>query len=141
MNGLHVSIAALRRASAELNLALVVLFGSRATGSPPPGPESDVDLAVLEKSGRRGRLLRIGRRLDAAVAGAPLDLVLLSEADPLLRHEIMSGGKLLYGRVGDFLEFKAYAYRAWVDSQDLLRLEDALLEKKLNWLRHIHGKS
>jgi predicted nucleotidyltransferase len=115
----------------ELGLELVVLFGSRATGSPPPGPESDVDIALLTRPGRGAGLADAYAGLDGVFGEADLDLVLLHRADPLFRYEIMRRGVLLYGDVDRFLECRAAAYREYTDSRDLLELEAVLVERKL----------
>ena len=79
------------------------------------------------------------RALGKTLPAADLDLVFLSQADALFRHEIMSSGKLIFGRPLDLLEYKSFAYKDWVDSQDLLKLEDTLLAKKLAWLKRTCG--
>ena len=44
---LEIDQATLDAASMQLGLRLVVLFGSHAAGSPPPGTDSDIDLAIF----------------------------------------------------------------------------------------------
>lgn len=65
----------------------------------------------------------------------PLDLVDLGSADPLLRYEIMRKGLLLYGSPDLFFQYRAYAFKDFVDSADLRALEDALFRKKMTHLR------
>jgi predicted nucleotidyltransferase len=138
--GLPGSVADFRKTCSRLGLRMAVLFGSRATGRPFPKPDSDADIAVLDsRSNGTDRFWRIQGALNEVVPVADLDLVFLSQADALFRHEIMSSGKLIFGRPLDFLEYKSFAYKDWVDSQDLLRLEDTLLAKKLAWLRKTCG--
>jgi uncharacterized protein len=122
----------------ELGLRLVVLFGSRATGMPPPPPESDLDVAVLgSRGGAPVTFWGCYRELAEVFGGMDLDLVLLHEADPLLRWEIMSRGSLLCGDPDEFLEYRAFAFRDFVDSEDLRELEDALFRKKMAFLRGV----
>jgi uncharacterized protein len=120
----------------KLGLRLVVLFGSRATGSPPPAPGSDLDLAVLG-SGEASRLSfwNCHRDLAEVFEGFDVDLVLLHYADPLLRYEVMRRGRLLYGDPDAFLDYRAFAFRDFVDSAGLRELEDALFQKKMESLR------
>jgi uncharacterized protein len=66
---------------------------------------------------------------------APLDLVLLPDADPLFRWEITRAGVLLWGDPLDFLEYRAFAYRDFVDSAGLRALERVLFEKKMALIR------
>ncbi len=47
----------------------------------------------------------------------------------------MRAGVLLWGDVDDFLEYKVFAYRDFVDSADLRELEEALFRKKMAYIR------
>jgi predicted nucleotidyltransferase len=77
----------------------VYLFGSRAQGDAHPA--SDLDLAVLldvpvslsEELELRAEAVRILQRDD-------IDLVLLDQASPLLRYEVIAGGRRLFARPG-----------------------------------------
>ena len=113
-------------------LRLIVLFGSRATGSPPPGPDSDFDVAVL--GCQTQDFWSCYQSLAGVFAGGQLDLVRLEEADPLFRHEIMHGGVRLYGDPDLFCDYRAYVYRDYVDSADLRALEQTLFRKKMAYL-------
>jgi predicted nucleotidyltransferase len=121
---------------ASLGVRMLVLFGSNAPGGLPTGPESDLDLAFSYQSpaARRAPL-----DLHAAFADVfpdqTLDLVELRDSDPLFRWEIMREGLLLHGDLDEFLEYRAYAYRDFVDSADLRELERILSEKKLALIR------
>lgn len=86
---------------------MVILFGSRAKGIPTPAPDSDLDLAVM---GGAASSVECFRALAEVFPQYPLDMVSLSDADPLLRHEIMGTGILLHGDPDLFCEYKAYAY-------------------------------
>jgi len=128
--------ATLGDACARLRIRLLVLFGSHAGGAPAPGPDSDVDLAIAYQ---RGAPVPPFRDLFAALSEAfpdrTPDPVHLPDADPLFRWEILRRGRLLYGDVDDFLEYRAFAYRDFVDSADLRRLEEVLFEKKMAYVR------
>lgn len=116
-------------------MRLAVLFGSRVPDGLPPGPRSDVDVALAFRHGApRVSMLTLLERLAPAVEGAELDLVLLGGVDPLFRWEIFRRGVLLYGDVDDFLEYRAFAYRDFVDSADLRALERVLSEKKWKYI-------
>ena len=132
---LHYDRSHLAAVCRELGLRLLVLYGSRATGTPPPTPDSDLDLAVAGAHCSRERFMTWYRTLSDVFTAYDVDLALLSEADPLFRYEIFRQGLLLYGDVDDFLAYKAYAYRDFVDSADLRRLEEALFHKKLAFIR------
>ena len=130
----HNRLAAVAR---KLGLRMVVLFGSRATGRTPPDPESDVDIAV---SGcPEGRFLECYNALSEVFHEEVVDMVRLEDADPLFRHEIMQAGVLLYGEPDLFYEYRAYAYRDFVDSADLFAVEDALFRKKMAYIKQQLG--
>lgn len=138
---LGVDEALLDQVCSSLGVRMLVLFGSRATGTPPPMPESDLDLAVsmVERDEQRG-FWDIYRELNRVFSDASLDLAFLKDADPLFRWEIMRAGVLLWGDPDDFLDFRAFAFRDFVDSADLRALERTLFAKKLAYLRrHLHA--
>jgi len=117
--------AALAAAVAETGARFVVLFGSRVTGRPPPTAESDLDLAVrLGRADAGARFWDVREAFAGVFPAYSLDLVLLDTADPLLRWEAMGPGVLLAGDVDEFLEYRAYAYRDFVDSADLQHLRE-----------------
>jgi hypothetical protein len=58
-----------------------------------------------------------------------------ADADPLFRWEIMDRATLLYGDLDEFLEYRAFAYRDFVDSADLRALERTLSDYKLERIR------
>jgi predicted nucleotidyltransferase len=132
LTSLHIDRPALDAACARLALRLVVLYGSHATGEPPAGPDSDVDLALgFERGAEREGWWECHEALRAAFPGAPLDIAFLADADPLFRWEIMRQGKLLWGDPMDYLEYRAFAFRDFVDSADLRALEGRLFDRKM----------
>src|SRR5438094_3376407 len=90
--------AALHAAADRLELRMIVLFGSRATGSPPTGPESDLDLALAVADRQRvPDHWAIDSELGKLFPRESLDTVFLEGADPLFRWEIVRDGVLLHG--------------------------------------------
>ena len=75
------------------------------------------------------------RELNRVFPGRDLDLTFLADADPLFRWEIMSDGVLLWGEPLEFLELRAFAYKDFVDSADLRRLERILFDRKMAFVR------
>lgn len=129
---MRIEQSALSEACADLGVRLLVLFGSHAPGGLPPGPESDVDVGVVFRSGvPRREHFEVYERFAPAFPDAALDLVLLGDADPLFRWEVMERAVLLYGDDLDFLDYRAFAYRDFVDSEDLRRLERVLFDRKM----------
>jgi predicted nucleotidyltransferase len=81
------------------DLIAVYLFGSRATGR--ARAESDVDVAVLLDE--EDSVVRFERRLRVAnevedIVGRPVDLIVLNDAPPILQHQVLKHGRLLYER-------------------------------------------
>ena len=131
----------LEKACQGLSLRLLVAFGSRITASPPPAPESDLDLALLPLHKDGIDIFECCRVMAQVFSGYDVDLAFLHQADPLFRYEIMAKGVCLYGDPDDFFEYRAYAYRDYMDSRDLRILEDRLFHKKMNHIRRRLGKT
>ena len=122
----------------DLGIRLVILFGSRAKATPRAAPGSDMDVAVLlPQAWTSGEVfLKCLAEFSEIFTDYDLDLVPLNNVDPLFRYEIMRDGVLLYGNVDDFLEYKAFAFRDFGDSEDLRTLEEKLFQKKMAFIRH-----
>lgn len=119
-----------------LRIRRLVLFGSHATGSPPPNEESDVDLAIsLDAGAERHSFFDYVSELGRLFPSRAVDVAFLADADPLFRWEIMREGVRIWGDEIDYLEFRAFAYRDFVDSADLRALERILFEKKMEMIR------
>ncbi len=118
------------------NVQLLVAFGSRVAGSPPPAPESDLDLALLLKYGHdepsAGILIS---QLPDFFPAHDVDMVILNRADPLLRNEIMRDSILLYGDLDAYTAYRVFSRRDLMDSRALLELEERLFEKKMAYIR------
>jgi predicted nucleotidyltransferase len=83
------------------HVVAAMLFGSQASGA--AGPLSDVDVAVWldpELSSEQRTALRIELSLAAveALRTDEVDVVVLNQAPPLLRHRAMKGGLRLFER-------------------------------------------
>jgi len=82
-------------------VAAAYLFGSQGRGN--PGPLSDVDVAVwtspdLDARERFQLRLQLARAAEQALGGQTVDLVVLDDASPLLRHRAWRDGELLLDR-------------------------------------------
>jgi len=113
-------------------LKQIVLFGSWAKLNPLPGTESDVDVAVQGLPAEK--FWDCYNALGKFFSNNPLDMVRLETADPLFRYEIMNRSILLWGDPDLYYEYRAYAYRDFIDSADLFQLENNLFKKKMNYL-------
>jgi predicted nucleotidyltransferase len=121
--------AAISRLTSALERPEVVaafLIGSQARGS--AGPLSDVDVAILHAPALTSRE-RLDLRLSlAASAGAALgtsevDIVLLNDAPPLLRHRALRDGIRLSDRSPkERIDFEVRTLNDYVDTEPLRRL-------------------
>jgi len=126
----------LEAAAREHGLRLVVLYGSYARCS--AREESDLDIAMLGCPVEC--YMKCYRALADVFSGYSLDLVRLEDADALFRHEIMRDAVYLCGDRDLFAEYRAFAYRDFVDSADLFALEGTLSRRKLARIREqLHG--
>jgi uncharacterized protein len=95
------------------------LFGSHAVGR--AGPASDRDIAVLlapvltPQERGRWKLELIGRLIDAYRSDA-IDLVVLNDAPPLLRFEVIRVRHVLYNRDDEArVAFEVRTMQEWFD--------------------------
>lgn len=70
----------------------------------------------------------------------PLDVVILDKKDPLFIYQVAKDAKLLYGDSVDFEEFKAFAFRNYMDSKDLRELEKKLVLKGQKYLSSAYAQ-
>ncbi len=94
------------------------VFGSVAQGRARPG--SDVDIAILladdlDEEARFDRRLRIGWEVESLI-GRPTDLVVLNDAPPLLQHQVLKHGRLIFERDrAARVEFEVRAGKIYAD--------------------------
>lgn len=117
-------------------LKLVLLHGSYAKDSAHKG--SDLDIAVLgQKPIDFHALLELHGDL-AKIFGnnqnRELDLKSLQQADPLFCYQVVKDSQLIYGKLSDYNEFRAYAFKVYYDAKDLFRLERHLIDKYQHYL-------
>jgi predicted nucleotidyltransferase len=123
----------LREIGNKHNLKFIILHGSYTKGNSRLG--SDLDIAILGNIRVSfDELLQIHGEL-ADIFGdnqeRELDLKTLHNVDSLFRYQVVRDGTLLYGNPTEYQEFKAYAFRDYMDSKDLRELEAALLKKSV----------
>jgi predicted nucleotidyltransferase len=117
---------AAERLANDPRVLAVWAFGSQATGT--AGPSSDVDIAVLldrtldltEELRLRAVVVDVLRRDD-------VDLVVLNQAPPLLRYEVLAQGRLLLAPDPDAVhEFEERALREYFDTAHLRATQQSL---------------
>ncbi len=111
------------------NIELLILFGSHASGE--IRPESDIDVAVKLREGARGSKLELIYQLDDIFNGKDIDLVVLtSDTEPLLLHEIFFSGKVLYESwSGIFDAGRLRAWKLYIDTERLRSMQTKYLKE------------
>ena len=115
----------------KYKIRFIVLFGSQATKS--SREDSDFDIAVFMDNFNELDVYKdvlFGLEEILKIPAEKIDLTNLRTSDPLLRYEITSKGKLLFGDELEYLEFKAFSFRDYIESRKLLDLESFLIKKR-----------
>jgi len=131
---MHINIKNLKpkidNLAKKYNLSLVILYGSHARGK--VHKESDIDIAVL---GARPipfeKLIDLNNEFAEIFKVKEIDVKSLHNTNFLFRYQVMYKGILLYGKSYNYNSFKSYAFRDYYDSQDLLRLKEVFIKKRL----------
>lgn len=116
--------ADLSRIAAHLNIDLVLMFGSHASGR--ARPDSDLDIAVqccpsvwraMTPEQRAQWQIRVSEMLNGAIYnGEGLDTVILNRAESTLLFEVARHGVILYQRdEPTTMRFASYAFRRYDD--------------------------
>lgn len=122
----------IKKLAEKHQLLAVALFGSQATGA--LHQKSDIDIAILgkdqigfdEKIKISSELSEIFKRDDVEVVDIDPN-----SASPTLMYAVVRDGKLLYEReAGDFLRWKLYAIKMWMETDWLRELRD---KKLIEW--------
>jgi hypothetical protein len=118
---------------------LIYAFGSAVHDQ--AGPLSDLDMAVLlaarpswdEERELRARLTEVAPRLD---------LILLNDAPPVLRYEIITGGRCLFARdEREQAEFEITSLSRFLDFQPFRRIQQEYLRARVEERRGAQGRS
>src|SRR3989338_11442758 len=119
------------------SLRHIILFGSQAKkGKAVIRTDSDFDIAVLTMPEKNiSNFDNYSSVLSGLVKilGIPdhqIDLTNLNEANILLRYEVTSKGKLLYGDADEYENYKGFAFRDYIDAKPLFDLENSLIHKR-----------
>lgn len=131
----------IRDLAKRYNLKLILLFGSRIKKK-FLHLESDFDIAYLGKRDLTGEEeINLNCDLVDIFNSDKIDLVDLKKANPFLRYEVAKNSDLLYGNEIEYLEFKAFAFRDYINHRPLFDLRDFLIERRHKLLKEsIYGK-
>ncbi len=125
---------AIEKLAEKHELSLVALYGSYAKNMAKK--DSDVDIAVYRKNKPVSfdELVDLNNEFADVFKSMEIDVKSLHNTNPLFRYQVMRDGILLYGNRRDFISFKAYSFRDYCDSRDLLRLKETIIKKRLKLL-------
>ncbi|MCR4407963.1 MAG: nucleotidyltransferase domain-containing protein [Anaerolineae bacterium] len=119
--------------AAQSDIVAAYLFGSRATGR--AREESDVDVAVLLDE--EDSVARFERRLQlmtemSDVCGREADVIVLNDASPILQHQVLKHGRLLYERDRRArIEFEVRAGQIYADLKPMYDFHTRDLMQKI----------
>ena len=136
-------LPALRDAFIRHGVVLAYLFGSQAEGT--ARPSSDVDFAVLLPPGTPReqffdkRLGLINAVMDV-LHTSKVDLVILNEATPLLMHQVVKFGRVLYEDpvTQPAIDFYVYSAARYSDTAPTRKLAYRYLKE---WLDEYRSKA
>lgn len=117
----------------KYGLSFVALFGSQATGR--THQKSDVDIAVIRKQPISfDEKLKIIGEFSDAFQREGVEVVDLASASPTLMYAVVRDGKLLYEeKENDFLNWKLYAIKIWMETA---WLRDLSRKSLLDWAKN-----
>lgn len=122
------------RIRALSGIGALAVFGSRARGD--HRPDSDLDVAVLPAQGFAGDRLKLQARIGAAlgdlVPGGRVDVVLLDEADELLRQRVFEGCRIVFmAESGRWKDLRRWTLWEHGDREPYRRLLREALRRRL----------
>jgi len=122
----------------KYDLKLAVIYGSFAKDK--NRQTSDLDIAVLgEEELNFKTVLKLFSEFSSVFQDIEVDVKSLHRVDSFFRYQVMRDSILIYGNPLEYHNFKAYAFRAHMDSKDLLRLEQIMSQKTISYLRESHA--
>lgn len=124
----------IRKIAEKHNLSLAILYGSYAKNLAQK--DSDVDIAVYRKDKPIpfDELVDLNNELADIFKSMEIDVKSLHNTNPLFRYQVMHRGIILYGENRVLHSYKAYAFKDYHDSKDLLRLKEVIIKKRLKSL-------
>ena len=100
------------------NIVFALAFGSAVTGKLTP--ESDIDVAIYVREPLSGyELLSLMQKLSSLVK-KEVHIVILNDATPLLRHQVMKNRKELF--IKDFSVYSKFREKTIDDYQEYLEV-------------------
>jgi len=115
-------------------LEFAVIFGSQANGK--ARVDSDLDIGILDEQPetykRYGDLFS---DFSSVFRGQNVDLRMIKGSEPVFLYNTLVKGKFLAGDEHEFYNYKAFAYKNFVDSQSIFELKTKMLRKQQESLK------
>ena len=107
------------------------LFGSRVSGQ--SGALSDIDIAVYVdvQEGRLLYRLKLLERLQRLMGFLPVDLVVLNDAPPVLKYEVIKYGRVLKENKDARVMFETMTLSEYLDTEHLRNTQRMYLKDQL----------
>ena len=111
------------------------IFGSVVSGR--SRTNSDIDIAVLlnPKSLHLKSLdyrLKLASEMSSAIGRSDVDLIILNEAPPVLAHQVVSKGQLVFERsAAARVDFQVRTVNAYLDTEPMRALYRSYLKKRI----------
>jgi len=126
-------------AGKKYNLLLVLVFGSQITGK--INQESDLDIAVLDAEQENyKRFGKLYLAFSDIFKNYSIDLRFIKNSEPVFLYQVFKNSQLLYGDTQLYYNYKAFAYKRYVDSKPLFDLKKKILSKNQKELNKIKIK-
>ncbi|MFA5699887.1 MAG: nucleotidyltransferase domain-containing protein [Desulfuromonas sp.] len=115
------------------------LFGSQVRGE--GGPLSDIDIAVFvqEREDMLMFRLQLLEQLQRLAGFVPVDLVVLNQAPPVLKYEVICNGNVIKENREVRVMFEARTLGEYLDTQHLRDTQRPYLKRQLQQEQESHG--
>jgi len=115
-------------------LRFAVIFGSRANGK--ARQDSDLDIGILDpKPETYRRFGEIFNDFSNVFRGYNVDLRMIKGSEPVFLYNVLMKSQFLCGDRQDFYNYRAFAYKNFVDSKPLFELKTKMLQKQQKFLK------
>lgn len=113
------------------DLLLILMHGSQATGK--VHPESDIDIAFVRKNNElKINFLELLADLTNLLKNDKIDLLDITDANPLLMFSVIRKVKLLAGRKKDYDILSQKAFNLYSHYLPYLKLESDFVKERIN---------
>lgn len=126
---LQIDKRKLTKISEKFGLSLVIVFGSYASGKTHQSSDLDIAVKIKDQSQIVKIFLDLNCELQELFPKNKIDLAFINHADPLFLKKISEQCILIFGNETDFNEFKAYAYKRFIDHKKYLEMEKSYVDK------------